>query len=243
MNTSMFLSGSLDITDRLRTCPRFDPADSEQVVLEGVELLHVLWEIEDTHMEAILPPALHPSIPPAVSWLVIHCPQSPVGPFILAETRITCRTAIRPRGFLSAAYVTSEAAAGFLAARWGYNATVAEVELEHAYHDASAVVRRGGDPILNVRLLDPTPFDGPVFIHPNLHLVQTADGPSIVEVMGKMAFRRIDRGRPEVLAFDPAAWGEPRLAITTPVAGVTGTGDLTLPAVNVFFDPVAPIER
>jgi hypothetical protein len=240
----MFLSGTLDVSERLRHCPSFDPSKAEQVMLENVEVLHTLWEIADDPMEAVLPPALHPSIPPAVSWLVTKVTASPVGPFVLAETRITCRTAIRPRGFLSGAYVTSEAAADFLASRWGYNAEVGTVELKTAYHEARAVVRRpDGQTILDLRLIDPSPYTGLLFVHPNINLVRTADGPRLVEVMPKAAFRRIDRGRPEVSAFDPSAWGEPRLQLTTPVAGASCVGDLVLPAVDVFFDPDVPIGR
>ena len=46
-------------------------------------------------MEAMLPPALHPTLPPIVSWLVYRAISSPWGPFTLAQTRIGCRSGAR----------------------------------------------------------------------------------------------------------------------------------------------------
>ena len=51
--------------------------DTEAMTLEGVELLQVLCEIKSAAACALLPPALHPTVPALVSWLVYQCPESP----------------------------------------------------------------------------------------------------------------------------------------------------------------------
>jgi hypothetical protein len=237
----MFPMGTLDLADRLRTCPQVDPAEADELRLPAVDVLHVLHEVGSDGFTDLLPPALHPSIPPAVSWLFIHSAQSPVGEFTLAQTRIICRLGLKPRALLSGAYVDNPDAAELLN-RWGFGATVATVKLKAAYDRVQATVDTpDGNRLLGLELLDPTVFDGPAFIHPGLHLVQVPDGPRLCEVAPKIEFRRIDRGMPRVLSFDPAVWGEPRLRLTDPVAGVLAAGELILTKPETSLDPLVQI--
>ena len=69
--------------------------------------------------KSLLPRALHPTIPATVIFTAARYPDSPVGPFMLAQVRVGCRAAALPRGFLLRAYTDSAAAADALGAALG----------------------------------------------------------------------------------------------------------------------------
>ena len=49
--------------------------DADAVALEGVEVLQVLCEIASEPQCEMLPPALHPTIPPIVNWQAWRVPD------------------------------------------------------------------------------------------------------------------------------------------------------------------------
>ena len=69
----------------------------EPWVLPRALILQVMYEIEQGAMTSLLPPALHPTIPPTLVVTVMRAPESPVGPFTLAEAKVGCRSGARPR--------------------------------------------------------------------------------------------------------------------------------------------------
>ncbi|MGH7855685.1 MAG: acetoacetate decarboxylase family protein, partial [Candidatus Binatia bacterium] len=152
------LTGIAEVERLAAGAPRMESFRSEPLVLEGVEILQVAFEAESHGIEAALPPALHPTIPPLVTWLVWRCRSGPFGSFTLAQTRISCRSGVRPRGYLVAAMIDGDEAARRLAAEWGYRCEAATVGLQRGYDRITAVVSRGGQPILDVSLLDPDPL-------------------------------------------------------------------------------------
>ena len=238
----MFLTGSADLTDRLQSCPTFDPAEGREAVLEQSEVLSILWETDFDFMSEVLPPGVHPSIPPAVNWMFLRAATSPVGPFTLAQTRIVCRVGRVPRAFLSHAVVDSAEAAEFLTRHWAYQCSVGTVRLRHSYPMVTGEVSDAeGRLLLAVDLLDPDPFTGDVFLAPGLHLARQGDTDRLLEVSAKISHNRIDRGRPRLRAFEPGAWREPNLTLTTPVAGFSSRGDLTLPKIETSYDPYVPV--
>ena len=94
--------------------------------LLGVETLQIAFEVVRAGADELLPPGLHPTRPPVVTWLVQRVPESPWGPFALAQCRIECRSGLRPRGFLRGGLIDNEAARAALAARWGYALALGE---------------------------------------------------------------------------------------------------------------------
>ena len=58
---------SQSLAEGAATLPDFD---TEPLRLDGVETLQVFYEIERAGADALLPPGLHPTLPPAVTWLV-----------------------------------------------------------------------------------------------------------------------------------------------------------------------------
>src|SRR5207247_7857166 len=106
----MPLSGTLDVAPRLAGAPKLDSYDTEAWEIAGVELLSLTFEIDDRQMTSALPPALHPTIPPVAYFSVAAYPESPIGPFTLAQVRVGCRVSALPRGFVLRAYIVSPAA-------------------------------------------------------------------------------------------------------------------------------------
>ncbi|HET9157726.1 MAG TPA: hypothetical protein VFN91_13730, partial [Myxococcaceae bacterium] len=81
----MPLFGTLDLpTAQL---PTLRDLDTEPWSLPKAEILQLAFEVpRSTH--ALLPKALHPAIPSYVTIWVTRYPESPVGPFLLAQLRL-----------------------------------------------------------------------------------------------------------------------------------------------------------
>jgi hypothetical protein len=90
--------------------------------LTGAQILNVYYEINNDTISEMLPVTLRPVIPAYGMFIVTHFPNTPIGPFTLAEVRVGSRAGVRPRGFLLRAYADTEAAARELSQRWGYAA-------------------------------------------------------------------------------------------------------------------------
>src|SRR5262249_22147606 len=131
---------------------------TEPEKLLGVETLQVAFEVERAGADELLPPGLHPTRPPVVTWFVQRVPESPWGPFALAQCRIECRSGLRPRGFLRGGVIDNEAARAALAARWGYALAPGEPRLARSYDEIRAGVRLGGAAVLELALRDPMPL-------------------------------------------------------------------------------------
>ena len=112
--------------------------------LLGVETLQVAFEVLRTGADELVPPGLHPTRPPVVTWLVQRVPESPWGPFALAQCRIECRSGLRPRGFLRAGVIDNDAARAALAARWGYALALGSPHLARSYDEIRARVEIDG---------------------------------------------------------------------------------------------------
>lgn len=238
----MPLTGTLDVGTLLSRAPAMPDFDTEPLELHNVELLQLSFEIDDTAMTALLPPALHPTVPPLALLSMMHAPESPYGAFTLAQVRAGARSAALPRGFLLGAWCDSEKAAQALAARWGYNARVADVRLRR-YHDRiTGTVSADGADALRMSLADPEPISGAdVQYVVSVHLATGADGkPALVQVDPAYTFHRAERGRPSLEQFDAAAWHADGMRPAWPVAATFTTVDLTLPQIRFVLDPSQP---
>ena len=218
---------------------------TEQWTLNGVDILQLVFEIRQEAMVSLLPPSLHPTIPPTVVVNVMRVPESPAGAFTLAEVRAGCRAGARPRGFLARCYTDSEEAAQELGARWGYPAQVADVTLKKGYDRVTASVNAAGRAVLGCALINPEPISGgDVQYLPNVNMtrVQTADGatPRIVQVDPDFTFHRADRGKPQLETFDAEAWQLGGADPWWPVSASYTTADVTMPTIRYVLDPVKP---
>ena len=232
------LTGTADVEALARRAPTLEGFGTEPLALEGVLTLQVLCEIERAGSDALLPPGLHPTLPPIVIWLVQRVPESPWGPFQLAQTRIECRSGLRPRGFLRAGVIDNKEAAAALAARWGYGLQEGDVLLSRAYDRVRATVELGGRPVLDVALEDPSPLGtGDIHYAANMHLAHTPNGLRLVQVDPDYAIERAERGDPSVTLFDAAAWHSEGARPGFPVSACISVATLTLPALRYVCRP------
>jgi hypothetical protein len=188
--------------------------------------------------EVLLPPALHPTDPPLVSWTFLRCASGPLGAFAIAQLRVECRSGLRPRGFLVASVIDSMEAGRTLASRWGYASRPGEVRLARQYDAVTGTVRVDGSMILDVALRDPDPLGAhDIQYTASMHLARTPRGVRLVQVDPAFAVERAERGRPHLVAFDGAAWGDARIVPTHPVSASIAIADVTLPKLRYLCRP------
>lgn len=232
------LIGTANIDDLAARAPVIESFDGAPVVCEQAKVLQVAYEIATAQREAMLPPALHPTDPPIVTWLVYRCPASPWGSFAMAQTRIECRSGLRLRGFLVSAVVDNPAAAVALGARWGFATQPGRIELQRRYDATRATVVATGRTILDIIIADPDPLSAAdVQYVANVNLAYTPRGLRLVQVEPRCQIHRVERGRPRVLAFDGAAWGDARVQPVYPVAATLAVADITIPRVRFVCRP------
>ncbi|MBA4180832.1 MAG: hypothetical protein C0506_09610 [Anaerolinea sp.] len=241
----MPLVGSRNLSDLFRAAPLVSVASEDRWQLPGAQILQLMYEIDDAQMTALIPPALHPTIPPTLVFTVTRAPESPAGPFVLAEVKVGARSGARPRGFLARGYCDSAEAMKALGNRWGYPLLQAQVTLDKRYDRIRATVKAGGATVLELTLLNPEPISGNDLQYlANLNLARvTRDGSALdrlVQVDPDYVFRSADRGKPQLDAFDAAAW---QLAGAKPIHAVSASyavADITMPVLRYLVDPVKP---
>ena len=236
----MPLSGTRDISSI--EAPRMTSLAAEPWEIEGVQILQVMYEIADARVTGLLPKALHPTIPPVVTFTVARYPRSPAGPFTLAQVRLGCRAGVRPRGLLLRAYCDAPAAAHALAASWGYNCAPGEVELHHYHDQVDATVRGASRDVLRVSMIDPEPISGgDIQYTANMNLARVDEGsgerPLLVQVDPEYRFHRAERGRPRIDAFDRAAWNAEGVEPVYPVVASYAVADSGFPRIRYVCDP------
>ncbi len=220
------------------TLAGFDTAPEK---LLGVETLQVAFEVARAGADELLPPGLHPTRPPVVSWLVQRVPESPWGPFALAQCRVECRSGLRPRGFLRGGVIDNDAARTALAARWGYALGLGEPRLARSYDEIRASVRLGGACVLELALRDPMPLrNTDAYYVASVHLAHSPRGLRLVQVDPDFDVERAERGRPLIDRFDAEAWRCPGVRTSAPVSGSFSIADVTLPALRYVSRPEVP---
>jgi hypothetical protein len=235
----MVLVGTRDIAPLLEQAPMMDGFDAEPWSTERVEILQVTFEIDDTDRESLVPRALHPTIPPAAIFSVSRYPDSPAGPFLLAQVKVSCRAAALPRGFLLRAYATTQQACDALGRNWGFACVPGDVRLQR-YHDriVGSVQAGDGREILRISLVDPEPISGgDVQYVANMNLARTKDGPVLVQCDPEYTFHRAERGRPRVDVLDRAAWSAEGIDPVYPMNASCTTVDTGFPAIRFVLDP------
>ena len=241
----MPLAGSLDIRPLIEGAPEV-VLDDRELRFDDVDILQVLYEVRVADREALVPPALNPTIPPVIAFLVYRAKDSDYGPFGLAQLRLTARSGVRPRCYLISARCDNPELASALRSSWGFRVAPGGVGVRR-FHDRvqCTVTDEDGRTILGVSLVDPVPVTGhDVQYPPGMHLARVSrDGvlvPRIVQVDSEYEFRRADRGRPELAAFDATAWGDERLVPDLAVSASFAACDMTITNVRYICNPDIP---
>jgi hypothetical protein len=230
------LTGTATVEELATAAPTLTAFATEPLACPGADLVQVVHEVwvGDGGREAMVPPALHPVNPPCLSWSFLRAPESVVGPFTLAVTRLLCRSGVRARGFLVGAFVDNAAAGQLLASQWGlhFPAPVADVRLVRRYDRVDGLVAVDGRTVLDLSLLGPQPLSASdVQFTDTMTLAHTPLGLRLVQVEQSYAMNRAERARAVVHAFDGEAWGRPALRPSYPVSATAAAADVT-------FEPV-----
>jgi hypothetical protein len=241
----MPLTGTRDLSNLLATSPLVANLETERWEFPGAQILQLMYEIDDSGMTSLIPPALHPTIPPTVVFTVTRVPESPAGAFVLAEARIGARSGARPRGFLARAYCDSAEATKALRERWGYPVVTGPVTLEKRYDRIHALVGDPARPALELTLMNPEPISGNDLQYlAGLNVARImrdgAEIPRLIQVDPDFTFRSADRGKPQLDAFDPAAWELQGARTIYPVSASYAVADILMPALRYLVDPVKP---
>jgi len=239
----MPLFGELELGTVAGALPQLRDLDTEAWELPKAEILQLACEVDDGS-RALLPRALHPAIPEYVTFVVTRYPESPVGPFDLAQVRLMARAGVHPRGYVLGVVGSSDAAVTALRERWGYPAALGEIALRR-YHDrVAATVRRDGTTILELALIDPEIVSGGdlQYIH-GVTLARLNGSAQLVQVDPHYTVHRAARGRAHVSRFEPAAWNAAPIRLTTPISASAATCDTDLPRIRFVMDPETPVVR
>lgn len=215
---------------------------TDEWTLKGAQILNVYYEIDTDPAQAMMPVTVRPVIPAYAMFNVTHYPESPVGPFTIADVRLGCRAGVRPRGFTLASYVDSEAAARELAHRWGFPTRVGKVYLR-AFHDrvVGRVTTAAGKVALEVEMLDRDFISGSDIQYvSSMHLCRNReDGKlTVVQCDPEWIFSKAERGRPNLVAFDSASWnGGDKVRPNWPISASYAVADVTLTKIRYVSDP------
>ena len=190
--------------------------------------------------------AMHPALPSYVIAAVTKYPESPVGPFNLAVLRLGSRAGAHPRGFLLGAIASTEAAATELRNRWGIPVEHGEVKFIRRHDRVMGIAKKGGKTVLDCALVDPQPVAGTDVQYINWVTAANAplDGqttPLLIQVDPKYTFYKSERGKPQVSAFDAAAWNAGGIQLADPIVGTCCTVDTDLPRIRFVMDPLKPV--
>lgn len=241
----MPLSGTLDLTPFTAEVALVQDLGTNTWELKDAAILQLIYELDDEAITALLPPALHPTIPPTLMVNVMHVPDSDVGAFTLAEVRVGCRAVTRPRGYLARAICDNEQAVAELRRRWGYPVDYDHVEMVKTHFSVEVLVLEDDEVILEAALVDPEPISGKDIQYlPNLNLARVErDGSAalrLIQVDPEYTFHAADRGKPQLGSIDPEAWRLDDAVPVYPVSASYARCDVTMPAIRFLVDPVKP---
>ncbi len=241
----MPINGTADPDQLSRYAPTMASLDTQSLTLPNVKVLQVIYEIDDSVMADLIPPALHPTIPPTMHVIGMRAEDGPLGAFTIAIVRVGCRAAVRPRGLPTRAVCTDGDAARALTECWGFPITIGNPVLRQRYDRQSIEVSDGNVTVLSAQLIDPIPIgNGDLLYTAGMHVANVEqDGerkPWLVQVDPEIAVSRADRGQAQIDAFDSSYWNAPSLRPVYPVVASYTTADITLPRIRYICDPMQP---
>jgi hypothetical protein len=237
-------SGALQLKDWMSRVPQLDGYGTQPLVLKGATVMNLASEIAALAGDPLVPAAMNPSIPPYVHCTISVFPETPLGPFKVAELRIVARAAYRPRAFVLRSFIDNAPAARELSSRWGYPAAAGTIEMRERHDRVETMVHTGGRLILHGEMRQREIVAGVdlQFIS-SMHLVRNrADGKLVLmQVDPEYAVARAERGDSNIILVDREAWhtGE-HLVLTNPMTATLAYCDVTLPRIRYICDPERP---
>ena len=230
--------GTASLDALVPNAPEVSAPAAEPFVLQGAEMLQFTYEVAGADIEALLPPALHPTIPMLAQWLCWSVPHSPWGTFNLCMLRLSCRSGARPRTFLRRSVIDNAAAGVALAAGWGFNAAEGQVAFRRNYDCAEVRVIEGGRTTLAAKAVDPDPLNpSDLQFFSAMHAARLPQGFRLIQFDSAAELSRAERYRPEVQGYDAAAWGDAAIRPDHPVTAFGAGADISLLPVRFLCQP------
>jgi hypothetical protein len=224
------LTGTAPLDELVAHAATMPSFDTEALTLPEADVFQAMFESRIAGRQASLPPSLHPTGVPTFVVQVWQCPESPWGPFSLAQGRVGARSGLRPRGHLQACVVDNEVAAEALRRRWGFPARAGTVSLRHHYDAVEASVMVGGTTVLSMRASDPEPLGtGDIAYSQTVSLAHTPRGLRLVQIEYDVTATRAERLRPRLDDFDADGFGmHPTVQPYHPVSSSIANGEIEL---------------
>jgi hypothetical protein len=218
------ITGTADLAALSAAASTIEAWITAEVELGDVECFQLVTEMRSTARESVLPPALHPTVPPSLTIQAWNVATSPWGPFSFVHTRVSCRSGARARGFTTAAVASTAEAAKGLATGFGYPCRVADVHLRRTY--VGVELATDG---LQATAVDPDPLGaGDVQYTTTMNLAHTPAGLRLVQVDAQRDVDRVERVRGRTFTFDAQRWGNPLLAPWHTISASIAVGAITL---------------
>ena len=232
------LAGTAQLEQLIAQLPTIRSWKTDPVQLENVEILHIQYELPAAQIEELLPPALHPTLPPLGHWSCWDVPESPWGRFHLVQFRLSCRSGARPRVFLLGAAIDNEDARDALGECWGFSATDASIDFVRSYDAARFRLTIDGHEALAVELRDPESLQASdLQFFASMHGAHTPNGLRLVQFDPSYEVSRAERYRPQIAHIESDTWQRDDPA---PVYAVTGWGanaSINLPTIRFACNP------
>ncbi len=223
------LVGSAPVDELVANRATLDRFEQEALTLPNATVLQLLTELRVSGREQALPAGLHPTNPPGAVFQFWSCPDSPWGPFAMAQGRIVCRSGLRPRGFVQGCIVDNADAAAALRERWGWPTQVGEVTLRRGYDLARATASVDGRRLIAVTGSDPDPLGaGDVAYTTTIVLAETPRGTRLVQIDADIVPVRAERLRPSIDDFVASGWMHQSVVPSAAVSASITTGDVAL---------------
>ena len=235
------LRGSRSIDDAFDGAPEVRIGTAAPLDLGHVSWLQLNYEllVGDAYRTDFFPPGLHPTEPVVVNlqfWDVDDCP---IGPFRLAQVRLTCRAGVRIRALQTNSVIDgSDEARRVLSSGWAYRPVAGDIEFKRFNNRWSAAVAVDGAPVLEGRMDLPQPLSAADLQHIANMNTGVVDGePLLLQVEPVITTLGVLRGVPVLEAFDSAFWklgdGEPKFPVIAAGADLT----MALPPTRFMQDP------
>ncbi|WP_420446390.1 hypothetical protein [Candidatus Poriferisodalis sp.] len=244
------ISGTASVDELAAGAAEISSFGSEPITLSGVTGLSLIAELRRSAREEVLPPGLHPIVPPAMSLVAWDVGGSPWGAFSAAFVRVVCRSGARARTFCVGAAASTQDAIDGLRSQLGFPAQRADVALRRHYDGVDLTVaqcgeagdgtasRNGAGPMLAVSALDPDPLSvGDLQQVGSMNLARTPLGLRLVQVETHHVPSRVERLAARIDAFDAEAWGQRLLDPYWVVSCSVSLEDIEIPVIRFVCDP------
>jgi len=222
-----------------------DVSQAGEVQLENVQVHYTLFEVAMEAALAVLPASLHPAVPAHLGITFWRCEGGPLGAFECAWLGLACRTGIKPRHLVHAAFVNRAEVGEWLQRRYGFDCRLADVHYRETYDRLQGRIVVDGRVLLDTVTTRMQPVVGAgasVKYSPALNATRVNDAALMVQMETAYAFKRVIRGTPQLLAYDAAALGDPRILPTFPMSGTHAVVDVTLLPPRFTADFAVPAE-